>query len=75
MANESGLVKVETIYQDLGPKANPRYKFSHFKAMIGTEVYDPIPIRFLRISDLPVLKEMLETAVSTGMCNAKGPVA
>jgi ribosomal protein S27AE len=66
MANESGLVKLETIYQDLGPKASPRYKFIDFKATIGDKIYDPIPIRFLRISELQVLQEMLEAAVNAG---------
>ena len=52
---ESDSVKIETIYQDMGPKANPRYKFSHFKATVGDTVYDPIPIKFLRVSELQVL--------------------
>ena len=52
---ESDSVKIETIYQDMGPKANPRYKFSHFKSTVGDTVYDPIPIKFLRVSELQVL--------------------
>ena len=67
---ESDSVKIETIYQDMGPKANPRYKFSHFKATVGDTVYDPIPIKCLRVSELQVLHELLDHAYNAGFNEA-----
>ena len=54
------MIKVEVIYTDQGKNVKP--KFSHFKATVGDKVYDPIPVKFLRISELPALEEMLNTA-------------
>src|ERR1700739_752378 len=38
-------------------------KFDHFKGIVGGEVYDPLPIRFLRISELTILGDMLKQAM------------
>lgn len=57
------MVKVEAIYK---PQGKNEPKFSHIKATIGDKVYEPVPISFLRVSELKALEEMLNTAVEFG---------
>jgi hypothetical protein len=61
------MIKVEAVYikKLVAPKKYEN-RFDHFKATIGCKVYEPIPIGFLRISELGKLQEMLETAYEAG---------
>lgn len=61
------MIKAEAIYKNQG-KADP--KFDHFKLTIGGVVYEDLPIRFLRISELPTLESMLNTAVEQAAIQA-----
>ena len=57
--NESNIV-LGSVWKNQG-KAEA--KFDHFKGIVGGEVYDPLPIRFLRISELTILGDMLKQAM------------
>lgn len=58
------MIKAEAVYQDKGKGAEP--KFDHFKLTIGDRVYEPIPISFLRKTELFALEEMLKYAAKVG---------
>lgn len=65
------MIKVEAIYiQVLVRKGEYEDKFDHFKATIGDKVYEPIPIGFLRISELSNLEQMLNDAYEEGYAHA-----
>lgn len=54
------MIKGEAVYRNQG-KADP--KFDHFKLTIGDRVFEPIPFRYLLISELPKLEALLNLAV------------
>ena len=61
------MIKVEAVYTDRGKNVEP--KFDHFKATVGNKIYDPLPIKFIRISELKAVEEMLNTALDLGRDN------
>ncbi len=76
------MIKVEPVYMYTKPQGGKivsttedkrrdtvkgeRCSFEYFKATIGDKVYHPIPIGFLRISELPALQQMLIDAYELG---------
>jgi hypothetical protein len=58
------LIKAEAVYKNQG-KGDP--KFDHFKLTIGDVVFEDLPIRFLRISELPTLEKLLGLAVQEAL--------
>jgi len=61
------MITVEAKYVEVKQgKGKSQKKFDGFRAVVGEKVYDPIPISFLRISELLKLQQMLEEAYNEG---------
>ena len=57
------MIKVEAVYKDMGKAGK---KFDHFKLTIGEHVFEPVPISYLRISELGTLEMLLQAAAEYG---------
>lgn len=61
------MIKCEAVYKDIPVGKNKtEKKFQHFKVTIGELIIEPVPIGYLRISELKQLESMLQEAYLAG---------
>jgi hypothetical protein len=57
------MIKVEAIYK---PQGKNEPKFDRIVVTIGDQVFDPVPIRFMKVGEMKELTKMLEAAAEFG---------